>query len=167
MASFRKRNDKWEYRIRYKEMGKYKETSKGGFKTKKEAQLAAAKVEEKLANGVNMQNNNITFNDYMYEWLETYKKGSVSPRTYYAYHKNIRKYILPEFGNTKLKDLTRIQYQQFINTLLEKLHKQTVNVIHATVHGALNTAVNELSILNKNPTDKVQMKTRQIVLEPV
>ena len=40
MASFRKRNDKWEYRIRYKEMGKYKETSKGGFKTKKEAQLA-------------------------------------------------------------------------------------------------------------------------------
>ncbi|PEW68960.1 site-specific integrase [Bacillus cereus] len=163
MASFRKRNDKWEYRIRYKEMGKYKETSKGGFKTKKEAQLAAAKIEEKIANGVNMQNNNITFNDYMYEWLETYKKGSVSPRTYYVYHKNIRKYILPEFGNTKLKDLTRIQYQQFINTLLEKLHKQTVNVIHATAHGALHIAVNELNILNKNPTDKIQIKTRQIV----
>ncbi|MBG9614108.1 site-specific integrase [Bacillus cereus] len=163
MASFRKRNDKWEYRIRYKEMGKYKETSKGGFKTKKEAQLAAAKIEEKLANGMNMQNSNLTFNDYMYEWLDTYKKGTVSPRTYYAYHKNIRKYILPAFGNTKLKDLTRICYQQFINTLLETLHKQTVNVIHATIHGALHTATVELNILNNNPTDKIQMKTRQIV----
>ncbi|MGR5991697.1 Arm DNA-binding domain-containing protein [Bacillus paranthracis] len=74
MASFRKRNDKWEYRIRYKERGKFKETSKGGFKTKKEAQLAAAKIEEKIASGVNMQSSNMTFHDYMYEWLETYKK---------------------------------------------------------------------------------------------
>ena len=47
MASFRKRNDKWEYRIRYKEMGKYKETSKGGFKTKKEAQLAVPKLKRR------------------------------------------------------------------------------------------------------------------------
>ncbi|HHL0971572.1 TPA: tyrosine-type recombinase/integrase, partial [Bacillus cereus] len=117
----------------------------------------------KIANGVNMQDSNITFNDYMYEWLNTYKKGDVSPRTYYAYHKNIRKYILPAFGKTKLKDLTRIRYQQFINTLLETLHKQTVNVIHATIHGALHTATVELNILNKNPTDKIQMKTRQIV----
>ena len=76
MASFRKRNDKWEYRIRYKEMGKYKETSKGGFKTKKEAQLAFAKIEEKIANGINMKSSNMTFHDYMYEWLETYKKGT-------------------------------------------------------------------------------------------
>lgn len=162
MASFRKRNDKWEYRIRYKEMGKFKETSKGGFKTKKEAQLAAAKIEEKIANGVNMQDNNITFHDYMYEWLDTYKKGNISPRTYYAYHKNIRKYILPEFGSTKIKDLTRVRYQQFINKLLIKLHKQTVNVIHATIHGALNIAMMELNIINKNPTDKIQMKALQI-----
>ncbi|MEK4418600.1 Arm DNA-binding domain-containing protein [Bacillus sp. FSL K6-0268] len=82
MASFRKRNDKREYQIRYKEMGKYKETSKGGFKTKKEAQLAAAKIEEKFANGVDINNHNITSNDYMYAWLDTYKKGTISERTY-------------------------------------------------------------------------------------
>ncbi|MGQ7113244.1 hypothetical protein ACUOFC_40890, partial [Escherichia sp. TWPC-MK] len=40
----------------------------------------------------------------------------------------MRKYILPEFGSTKIKDLTRVRYQQFINKLLIKLHKQTVNV---------------------------------------
>lgn len=68
MASFRKRNDKWEYGVRYKEMGKYKETSKGGFKTKKEAQLAAAKVEAQVDKGV---------------------KESVSLRTYTVYEKTL------------------------------------------------------------------------------
>nr|MBR9646413.1 Arm DNA-binding domain-containing protein [Streptococcus sp. 11-4097] len=105
MASFRKRKDKWEYRIRYKEMGKYKETSKGGFKTKKGAQLAAAKVEEKLATGGNLKDSKITFNEYLYEWLNTYKKGNVAPRTYMVYEKNIRVHILPAFGELRLKDL--------------------------------------------------------------
>lgn len=138
-------------------------TSKGGFKTKKEAQLAAAKIEEKIANGVNISNNQMTFNDYMYEWLELYKKDNVSPRTYKIYEKNIRLYILPVFGYMKLKDLTRIKYQKFINDLLKKLSKKTVETINVTVHHALDTAVNELGIINKNPTNKIQMKEHQVV----
>lgn len=163
MASFRKRNDKWEYRIRYKEMGKYKETSKGGFKTKKEAQLAAAKIEEKIASGINITDNNITFNDYMYEWLQLYKKDNVSPRTYSVYEKNIRLHILPAFGNMKLKDLTRIQYQKFINDLLIKFSKKTVETINVTIHHALDTAMNELGLLSKNPTTKIKMKEKHVV----
>ncbi|PGS78322.1 site-specific integrase [Bacillus cereus] len=163
MASFRKRNDKWEYRVRYKEMGKYKETSKGGFKTKKEAQLAAAKVEEKIAGGVTVSNSQMTFNEYMHEWLETYKKDSVSPRTYRVYEKNIRLYILPAFGDMKLKDLTRITYQKFINALLKKLSKKTVAIINATMHNSLEIAVNELEILSKNPTNKIQIKDQQVI----
>lgn len=163
VASFRKRNDTWEYRVRYKEMGKYKETSKGGFKTKKEAQLAAAKIEEKIANGINMQSSNMTFYDYMYEWLETYKKGNVSPGTYRIYEKNIRIYILPAFGDMKLKDLTRIRYQGFINKLLEHLTKKTVKTIHATIHQALDIAVNELEIISKNPSTKAKIKERHVL----
>lgn len=163
MASFRKRNNTWEYRIRYKEMGKYKETSKGGFKTKKEAQLAAAKIEEKLANGVDVNSHNITFNDYMYEWLDTYKKGTISERTYTIYRKNIRLFILPAFGNIKLKDLTRVKYQKFINDLLKTRSKQTVSLINATMHNALEIAVNELEILTKNPTNKISIKEHQVI----
>ncbi|HHL0970773.1 TPA: tyrosine-type recombinase/integrase [Bacillus cereus] len=162
MASFRKRNDKWEYRIRYKEMGKYKETSKGGFKTKKEAQLAAAKTEEKLVNGSNIQDGKITFNEYLYEWLNVFKKGNVAPRTYMVYEKNIRLHILPVFGELKLKDLTRIKYQKFINNLLEKYSKKTVETINVTMHHALDTAVNELGILEKNPTTKIKLRTTRV-----
>lgn len=47
MASYRKReNGKWEYRISYKSHdGKYKKAEKGGFPTKKAAQIAAAERE--------------------------------------------------------------------------------------------------------------------------
>ncbi|MDR4971653.1 site-specific integrase [Bacillus toyonensis] len=163
MASFRKRKDKWEYRVRYKELGKYKETSKGGFKTKKEAQLAAAKVEEKLASGIGINISNLTFNTYMYEWLDTYKKGTISEQTYKVYKKNIRLYILPAFGNIKLKDLTRVKYQKFINDLLKKLSKQTVLLINSTMHNALEIAVNELEILTKNPTNKISIKEHKVI----
>ncbi|AXO97132.1 site-specific integrase [Bacillus anthracis] len=162
MASFRKRKDKWEYRIRYKEMGKYKETSKGGFKTKKEAQLAAAKVEEKLATGGNLNDSKITFNEYLYEWLNTYKKGNVAPRTYMVYEKNIRLHILPVFGELRLKDLTRIKYQKFINDLMGKYSKKTVETINVTMHHALDIAVNELGILEKNPTSKIKLRTTRV-----
>ncbi|HHT7225877.1 MULTISPECIES: site-specific integrase [Bacillus cereus group] len=163
MASFRKRKDRWEYRIRYKEMGKYKEASKGGFKTKKEAQLAAAKVEEKIANGVDVNSHNITFNDYMYEWLNIYKKGTISERTYTNYEKNIRLFILPTFGDVKLKDLTRVKYQKFINDLLKTRSKKTVAQINATMHNALEMAVYELEILTKNPTNKISIKEHQVI----
>ena len=50
MASYRKReNGKWEYRISYKTHdGKYKKAEKGGFPTKKAAQIAAAEREKEL-----------------------------------------------------------------------------------------------------------------------
>lgn len=162
MASFRKRNDKWEYRVRYKEKGKYKEKSKGGFKTKKEAQLAAAKVEEKVANGNDINSSEVVFNEYLPEWLEVYKKGSVSPGSYKNYEKNIRVHLLPEFGEVKLKDFSRKQYQTFINVLLETLSKSTVNGIHVVMHNALENAVNELEILDRNPANKITIKEHKV-----
>lgn len=50
MASYRKiENGKWEYRISYKSHdGKYKKAEKGGFPTKKAAQIAAAEGEREL-----------------------------------------------------------------------------------------------------------------------
>ncbi|MEK4418601.1 hypothetical protein [Bacillus sp. FSL K6-0268] len=43
-------------------------------------------------------------------------------------------FILPTFGNLKLKDLTRVKYQKFINSLLKTRSKQTVSLINATMH---------------------------------
>ncbi|RAS95854.1 integrase, partial [Bacillus cereus] len=115
-----------------------------------------------LVNGSNIQNGKITFNEYLYEWLNVFKKGNVAPRTYMVYEKNIRLHILPVFGELKLKDLTRIKYQKFINNLLEKYSKKTVETINVTMQHALDTAVNELGILEKNPTTKIKLRTTRV-----
>ncbi|WP_231584150.1 Arm DNA-binding domain-containing protein [Domibacillus indicus] len=54
MASFRKIGSVWQYRVRFKheDADEWMEVSKSGFKTKKEAQLAAAKKERELLNGI-------------------------------------------------------------------------------------------------------------------
>ncbi|HEO3605339.1 TPA: site-specific integrase [Streptococcus agalactiae] len=52
MAYFRKRDNGWEYRISYKDItGKYRQKSKSGFKTKKQAELEANKIEIELSKG--------------------------------------------------------------------------------------------------------------------
>ena len=48
MASYRKRENGWEYRINYYDStGKRKPKSKGGFRTKSEAIKAATKILQK------------------------------------------------------------------------------------------------------------------------
>ncbi|MDH6598423.1 Arm DNA-binding domain-containing protein [Bacillus aerius] len=79
MASFRQHeNGTWEYRIRYKDKRteKYKEKSKRGFKTKKEARIAAEKTAHDLEY-VGFDSTNETVGGYFPDWLEIYKKPSV------------------------------------------------------------------------------------------
>ncbi|EJW16965.1 Arm DNA-binding domain-containing protein [Paenibacillus alvei] len=45
MASIQKRGDVWKYEVNHTEDGKRKRVSKSGFKTKKEAEIAASEVE--------------------------------------------------------------------------------------------------------------------------
>ncbi|MEJ9151826.1 Arm DNA-binding domain-containing protein [Bacillus smithii] len=109
MASFRKHpNGTWEYRIRYKDRttGKYKEKSKRGFKSKKEAQLVAAQVEMELEYYGFSEDGNEKVDSYFEKWLEVYKKPNVKPITYSLQERNVRLNILPRWGNYKLKEIT-------------------------------------------------------------
>lgn len=158
MASFRKhKNGTWEYRIRYKDpiTQKYKETSKRGFKTKKEAQLAAAQAEMEIAQLGFVGNGNELFKTYIYEWLETYKKPKVKPITYSVQERNVRLNILPRWGNYKLKQITRVEYQKWLNELIEKYSEGTVRRIHSIMNSALFDAVHEFRILRENPISKI------------
>ncbi|QDP39451.1 hypothetical protein FN924_04225 [Radiobacillus deserti] len=51
MASIQKRGNTYQYTVSRMENGKSKPIRKGGFRTKKEARLAAAEVELKLGKG--------------------------------------------------------------------------------------------------------------------
>src|SRR5690606_14568748 len=92
MASFRKRGSTWEYRIVYtdRQTRKQREKSKGGFRTKREAQLAAAEEESKINHYGFAENGEEKVESYFNEWLEVYKRPNVKPITYSVQERNVR-----------------------------------------------------------------------------
>jgi integrase len=159
MAFFRKRGTSWEYRISFvdRRTGKQKETSKGGFKTKKEAQVAATEAESKINYYGFSENGTERIDKYFTEWLEVYKKPYVKPITYSVQERNVRLNILPRWGNYQLRDITRAEYQKWINELREHYSEGTVRRIHSIMSSAMVDAVHEFNIMRENPIQKIKI----------
>ena len=97
MASFRQRGKSWEYRIIFTDSkGKRKEKSKGGFRTKKEAQIEAAEIEKQIYLGHHeiIQSKEILLKDWLYEWLDIYG-SQCQPSTLKNRKLYIEKNIIP------------------------------------------------------------------------
>lgn len=159
LATYRKRNDKWEYRISYQDpfTMKRKVKSKSGFSTKKEAQAAATDMEKQLEDGI--QQTDMKLETYLYTWLKEYKEGTIRRNTYLLHENNIKTRIIPYFKNITIKKLTPMLYQKFINHLKDerKYSRRTIEIVHRTMHGAFDQAV-KLDLLTKNPTDAAIIK---------
>lgn len=157
MASFRKFGYVWEFRVRYKDpyTQKYKEKSKRGFKTKKEAQIAAAEEEKKLLNGLEVEITPTSLKYYLRDWLKLFKQDNVRKNTYILHDRNIEKHLIPYFKNINLKELKPMMYQKFINSLTDQGYsKRTVQIIHGTMNNAMKKAVS-LKKIENNPCEEV------------
>ena len=110
MASFRKRGKTWQYRIKHNG----EEISKGGFRTKGEAQSAATTIEYELGIGIDVNKADQLFIDYYKQWIKTYKIGVYSEETD-CFYLNAVKLIEEYFPTRKLKEITRDDYQLFLD----------------------------------------------------
>ncbi|RKD26832.1 integrase [Ammoniphilus oxalaticus] len=138
--------------MRYKDpfTQKYKEKTKGGFRTKREAQIEAMEEERKLLEGIEQAP--ISLKDYLKEWLIQYKKDVVRKNTFEIHERNIRNHIVPYFKKIQLSDIKPIMYQKFLNHIIDQGYsKRTGEIIHSTMHNALERAVT-IGALEKNPT---------------
>lgn len=156
MASFRKRGKTWQYRIKVKVDGGFKEVTASGFATKKEAQIAAAKKELEVSQGIKGIGNNILFPDYFKQWYETYKEPTVSPRTKASYEWVIN-VAYQYFPHTKLKDLSESVYQDFINVFGSSKAKHSVAQAHIRFKSSLKRAVKK-GLIPFNPAEDVVLK---------
>ncbi|WP_245415744.1 Arm DNA-binding domain-containing protein [Alteribacter populi] len=168
MANFRKRGSRWYFQIYTgidPSTGKKKFTSKGGFKTKKEAQMAAVEVEKEVYENTYVQEQNITFQEFTVEWINTYREtakiSSVRNRQQNLDHLN------RFFGDKKIKDITRKQYQ----AMLASLHNagyafNTLDGIHATGRMVFRKAV-EFNIIKDSPCDFAKIPRKVETVEEV
>lgn len=158
MASFRKQDSGWEYRLRYKDpfTQKFREKSQRGFATKKEAQLAAIEFEKRLADG--FEQTDIKLIDFLVNWIDEYKKGTVRKNTIELHQYNIKHHIKPYFKDILLKDLKPLMYQKFINSILSNGYsRRTAELVHSTMHNCCQKAC-LIGKIEKNPCIGVEIK---------
>lgn len=104
----RKRGKKWQYDF-YHEDKRYR---KGGFDTKREAVAAENEHMNQLNKGVDI-NNDVVFATYFDMWYKLNKK-TVHPNTF-SWYRITHKWIIEYFGAKKIKDISRLDYQAFID----------------------------------------------------
>ena len=151
MASFRKRGNKYEYRIMYTDStGQKNPYSKGGFHTKAAAESAASKIEELIERGGNPFEVDVMFLDYWDKWVETYRTGDVADITEYRY-RLIRKHLNTSFAGRELRSIKPLEWQQFLNEFAsgkdrpnkKERSKDMVSKVNGYVRSMVKSAINQ------------------------
>jgi integrase len=78
------------------------------------------------------------------------------------YQENFATYLLPKFGNKKVRKLTTMQLQAYFNTLYPGLSPKSVRLIHGTLRAALNQAI-RWGMLERNPAVGVKLPRKHQV----
>ncbi|WP_164670252.1 tyrosine-type recombinase/integrase [Virgibacillus doumboii] len=145
--------------------GKRKQKSKGGFKTKQEAEAAAALLINDLNQGIFVNESNELFKAFAQEWLQIYTEtNDVKPGTIRVRQHEIDK-LMPYFSYLKLKDIKRKAYQDALNDLKAKGYADnTLDGIHRTGKMIFKKAI-ELDKLKKNPTEFTYLKKDKKTIE--
>ncbi|MCG7406733.1 site-specific integrase [Paenibacillus sp. ACRRX] len=152
MANFKKHSTGWEFRLKYKDpfTQKFKEKSQRGFETKKEAQLAAAEFERKVLQGY--EQSDIPLVDYLYNWVEKYKKDTVRKNTIRSHLNNIKNHIEPYFKKLYLSDLKPDMYQAFLDYCVDSnMSRRSIEIVNSTMYAALERATIQGKI-ERNPS---------------
>jgi hypothetical protein len=125
MASFQKYSTKqgqlWMFKMDTginPETGKRQTTTRRGFKTKKEAQFAAAMLEQEIANGLLINNNNLTYGDVFEQWFSNHTK-TIKVSTQKTIESKFKRHILPRFAKLKIKDISKAYCQKMINEIAD------------------------------------------------
>lgn len=154
MAYVRKRGKTWSYTVdigRDQVTGERNQDTKGGFRTKKEAELAASSVELEVSQGTFVKESKTTFQEFSETWLNLYKKqnfkdGSVRQRNYQI---NV---LLKYFSKVRIGKITRKNYQDAIIDMANKLSRNSVVGVHGTAQMIFRKAM-EFSEIKQNPTE--------------
>lgn len=149
-GSFYKRGSTWSYMLDVGTdpvTGKRKQKSKGGFKTKKEAQAAAALILTEFNTGTYVEEKKMTFEELSDLWFDSYQKlGNPKKQGTFRIRNIERRRFLPFLKKILVSDISHERYQKTLIDLKEGVKDELGNVIKKgladnTISGAHATAV--------------------------
>lgn len=166
---FKKRGDRWYFWVELERdgTGSRRQLSRGGFRTKKEAEKAFAAIRDQTRLGNAVVVTKATVEHFLVdEWLPAIK-ASVRPGTHRMYVTMVSAYIVPRIGGRRLADLSPAHLNALYADLLESgrrhasrtmtagLSAKTVRNVHTIMHKALSDAV-KWGHLARNPAERAE-----------
>lgn len=164
MGYIRKKDNGWSYTVSLgldPKTNKYKQKSKGGFKTKKECQMAMTEMENKINKGEYFEESKLTLENYLGNWLENIKHN-ISEGTYVFYKDIVDRVLDPALGNIPIEKLKTMQIQSFLTGILNKQTLSNTTVRH--YYNVLNIALNQAlkwQVIQSNPCAAVEPPKKQ------
>lgn len=153
------------YRAHYREpSGRPRE--KSGFTTKRDANAFITRVEGSKLDGayIDPKRGRTTVAELGTRWAKV-KAGQIKPSGWRSYESAYRIHVMPRWGGLPLSAVERLDIEEWIAELGEKLGADSIGRCHGVLHGILKTAV-ENRMLAFNPASGVPLPTAD-ELEPV
>lgn len=135
--------------------GRRRQKWHGGFRTRREAEAARAKLVMDLNTGSYVLPGRMTLGEWIrHSWLPMTEQR-VKPSTFYSYKRNLELHVVPALGAKPLQQLTPPMLNGLYASLAtgsetrKPLSAKTISYIHATVHKVLADAV-DTGLLGRN-----------------
>jgi integrase len=147
----RKRGTTWTWYLGVLDpvTGRRRQLSKGGFRTKREAQAALNEAMAALRSGTYVESSRLTLGAFLTEqWLPT-ARAAVRPTTWTTYRIYAEAQVVPALGHVPLQALTAAHLNRLYADLAEHgrrdgrggLKPKSVRHVHVLLHKALGDAV--------------------------
>lgn len=149
------RGKTWTWRLEWKEDGKRKTVSKGGFARKYQAKEAGEKAKSEREQWKTTNPTKMYLHEYAKQWKKLYKDGTISPRTEKGIDRIIRG--IEEDYRILLTDVTKENFQEYLNELAEDLARPTVKKHYQFIKKVLDEAVYQKTITT-DPTHGIVVK---------
>ena len=140
--------------------GKRQQVSRGGFRTRREAEAAFAAMRDELRKGTFVSETKTTVKEFLVdEWLPAIRV-SIRPSTLDNYSSAMRRYVIPRIGGPQLGRVSPAMLNALYADLLatgrhdglDGLSPKTVKEVHTILHKAMHDAV-RWGRLGRNPAD--------------
>src|SRR6266545_605862 len=147
----RKRGTTWTWHLGVLDpaTGRWRQLTKGGFRTRREAQAALNEAKAALRAGTFVEPSRLTLGAFLTEqWLPTVR-AAVRPTTWTTYRIYAEAQVLPALGNVPLQTLMAAHLNRLYADLAEHgrrdgrggLKPKSVRHVHVLLHKALSDAV--------------------------
>lgn len=144
--------------------GRRRQKWHGGFRTRREAEAAKAKLVNEVHAGIYIESAKSTLAEWVESsWLLT-MRTQVKASTWDSYMRNLRLHVLPRIGHRTLAQVNPTMLNGLYAELMESgrrngkgggLSAKTVRYVHATLHKVLGDAV-DAGLLQANPADRAR-----------